>query len=1325
MRKFFVFSVIAGLWAAQCVATVFYVDADVVGGANDGSSWANAFKTIQEGIDATISVDEVWVADGIYTSTGTEVVTLKAGIPVYGGFDGTESSRFSRKPWRNKTIIDGENARRCVVGANSATLDGFTVTRGAASQGGGLFNSSTSPTIANCEFINNSTNGAPNEGGAVYSSVSSSAFSDCLFDTNSVGSTGLGGAVYDTSGSGSFSRCRFVYNDAKNGGAVYLAGGSPKFINSLFHSNTATPPGNGSCIYLDNTNDTIRNCTFGDNNGFSIQADGDSSPNIKNCILWNLLDGELLLTGSAGSQVSYTNIQEPQAGTGNLSVSPNFVNPATGNYYLHYDSPCIDKGSSDTGGDLDIPSDDIEGVSRAIDIPFVGNEPSSTDFHDMGAYEVRRVVFVDVVNVSGTEDGKTWDTAYDTIGEGISNTGSGWEIWVGDGVYGEAVSSNNDEKLYGGFDGIGTYETAKFQRDWINNVATIDPSLGASPGWAIEFVESSQAIVDGFTITGASDQGVGAPRGTGLDIGFVQDVLIANCMITGNDGLNGGGIYVNWCTGLVIQDCFIVNNSSPNGGGIYCVNSDTLVFRCAVGSNNSTDIGGGIAIVDAFTSPPYPPYSFDNCVISGNTATNKGGGIYDNSLGTPDFSNCIISGNQSGLGGGIFSDSSSSFVNCVVADNVALLTGGDGLHSASTNLYLYNIIIHGNDGYGFYEESNDSNTYVYNCLFFANATAPFFYNGTTDLFTAAEINANVTGGAGNIDTDPRFVLRPTGTWASVIYNSAKDVTELKAGGTPSFPPGMMRNWPLNPDTLQKLHVVIVDNTIDTLEVRGDITSMKSAKLGAGASFTVMDYHLLFDSTAIDAGTGLDATHQDIDGDVRPYDLSSRGADATGTEYDIGIDEYMIIDFDGDGINDDIDGAGDPDFDGKPNFMDLDSDGDGIDDAIEGTGDPDTDFIPNFLDLDSDGDALPDDWEVANSLDPLDNGTTNVNNGAAGDPDGDSLSNATEFSLGTNPQDSDTDLDTLPDDWEVANSLDPLDNGTTDVNNGAAGDPDSDTLSNATEFSLGTNPQLDDTDLDTLSDDWEIANSLDPLDNGTADVNNGASGDPDSDALLNVDEQTQGTNPWEPDSDSDGADDGAEVQTHGTDPLDPDSDNDLIPDGWEIDNGLLPLDIADAALDPDLDGLTNLGEYGALTNPSDPDTDGDQLPDGWEVSNLLDPLDDGTTDPDDGATGDPDADTFDNLLEYLNGTDPQNISDFPQAVSIPDANLLTALRGPLAIPTGDIYPSDMATLTTLFADSAGISDLSGLEYCINLEFLSLMNNSISDLTPISGLSLMLA
>ena len=63
----------------------------------------------------------------------------------------------------------------------------------------------------------------------------------------------------------------------------------------------------------------------------------------------------------------------------------------------------------------------------------------------------------------------------------------------------------------------------------------------------------------------------------------------------------------------------------------------------------------------------------------------------------------------------------------------------------------------------------------------------------------------------------------------------------------------------------------------------------------------------------------------------------------------------------------------------------------------------------------------------------------------------------------------------------------------------------------------------------------------------------------------------------------------------------------MPDGWEYNNSL-DLFIDDSNLDPDNDGLNNLGEYQNGTDPNVDDTDGDTWNDGEEVDRGTDPLD---------------------------------------------------------------------------------------------------------------------
>jgi hypothetical protein len=94
----------------------------------------------------------------------------------------------------------------------------------------------------------------------------------------------------------------------------------------------------------------------------------------------------------------------------------------------------------------------------------------------------------------------------------------------------------------------------------------------------------------------------------------------------------------------------------------------------------------------------------------------------------------------------------------------------------------------------------------------------------------------------------------------------------------------------------------------------------------------------------------------------------------------------------------------------------------------------------------------------------------------------------------------------------------------------------------------------------------------------------------------------------------------------------DGDMDEIPDWWEREYGLNPSDPADAGLDSDSDGLTNLEEFLAESNPQKIDTDLDGMSDNWEVSYGLCPFINDSIE-------DPDSDGLVNAEEYLQGSEP--------------------------------------------------------------------------------------
>jgi hypothetical protein len=381
-----------------------------------------------------------------------------------------------------------------------------------------------------------------------------------------------------------------------------------------------------------------------------------------------------------------------------------------------------------------------------------------------------------------------------------------------------------------------------------------------------------------------------------------------------------------------------------------------------------------------------------------------------------------------------------------------------------------------------------------------------------------------------------------------------------------------------------------------------------------------------------------------------------------------VDAYRVtftLDDDGDGLSNyaevntygtnptSADSDGDGLFDGVEitagsNPLDDDTDNDGITDGAEVT------LGTNPMSSDSDGDGLPDGWEQSNGTDPT------VADDAA-DADVDGLTNAEEFLYGSDPSNNDSDGDGVLDAVEVFELFtDPADSdsdstatiNTNEGNNGVSDgddDFDNDGISNRNEILNGTHPLVDDTDGDGMPDGWETDNGFDPNIVDDFDV--------DGDGLLNSEELIAGTDPNVADSDGDGLSDGYEVNVTYTDPVNSDSDSTWTGD-FEMNNG-----VGDGAEDLDGDGLTNLEEMNAGIDPNNADTDGDGLPDGWEVENGFDPISaadavldtdgDGISNIDeytlnpyrtDPNNADTDGDGIDDRTEELNGLDPTTYNE---------------------------------------------------------------------------------
>jgi predicted outer membrane repeat protein len=339
------------------------------GGTGDCSSWANAC-TLQTALTGATSGQEIWAATGVYTPTAgadrAATFQLINGVAVYGGFAATETLRTERSPAANVTILSGDidnddtqtpiitdtttvsgnttNSYHVVTGATGATLDGFTITAGNAnassgpsSEGGGMHNTSSSPTLTNLTFSGNS---AGTVGGGMLNTSSSPTLTNVTFRGNAATIYG-GGGMFNWYSSPTLTNVTFINNSSANyGGGMYNGYSSPMLTNVTFSGNSATS-GGGMANYTSG-NPQVRNTVVWGNTPYEAQIwDGDSTPSVSDSV-----------------------VQGGYAGTNIITDDPKLG--ALGNYGGWTQTVPLQAGSSaiDMGNDSDCPATDQRGISR-------------------------------------------------------------------------------------------------------------------------------------------------------------------------------------------------------------------------------------------------------------------------------------------------------------------------------------------------------------------------------------------------------------------------------------------------------------------------------------------------------------------------------------------------------------------------------------------------------------------------------------------------------------------------------------------------------------------------------------------------------------------------------------------------------------------------------------------------------------------------------------------------------------------------------------------------------------------------------------------------
>ena len=364
---------------------IIYVNIDA-DGDNDGSSWRDAYNSVQDALSNAETNDEIWIAKGEYKPTNNRYrnasFELKNSVDVYGGFAGNETSLRQRNITINATILSGNigNQRSSrdnsyhVVTANNldqeTRLDGVTITEG--------YNSNRSSSTSLGTY-----------GAGLLANNSNLILSNLNVTDNQAQFCGGISIV------GNNSQTSLVNNIINDNTATRAGGGlgvfSPEVdvINNLFTNNSANITGGGVYVWKETTN--FVNNTFSGNSsqelGSAITAENGANVQVSNSIVWDnnsTQSGDQIYAKNTVDRfeeaiisVSNSLVENGFNGPGNIDTDPQFVNPDRGDYRLSSGSGAIDVGNNQV-------------VTVEVDLD---NQPRIVnEIVDLGAYEFFRTI---------------------------------------------------------------------------------------------------------------------------------------------------------------------------------------------------------------------------------------------------------------------------------------------------------------------------------------------------------------------------------------------------------------------------------------------------------------------------------------------------------------------------------------------------------------------------------------------------------------------------------------------------------------------------------------------------------------------------------------------------------------------------------------------------------------------------------------------------------------------------------------------------------------------------------------------------------------------
>ncbi|MBU2920582.1 T9SS type A sorting domain-containing protein [Winogradskyella psychrotolerans] len=413
-------------YSENCIPAVYYVDANATG-ANDGSSWTDAFTNVTDALALTNLNDAVWVAKGTYTlaDKNTPISVNTNEVDIIGGFAGTETTIADR----DFTAIHTTNATIFTGDINGDDIDGdFSSNK--TDNAERLFEVTVSDVTFDGIIFENiydtSQSGGVNENGVIFipnsSSINNLKIKNSVFRNNY--SNGYLLKMRTLNGGLLVENTKFINNTIVNMGLVYVQSDSTngyiftRWANVLVADNDINLSAlniyregwnNGNTLDVVINNSTFVNNDYNGTYGNSITASGDASVNlnVNNSIFWqNTVNGSAATRDiSDGLDSSYnvfiknTIAAVPSnAGTYGTFSTTNLttLDPATDNLNLDADY----KPTSASTYIIDEGDNSLYDVALFGDLDLSGNDRVFNTTIDLGAYEYNSSLGLDTITLN-------------------------------------------------------------------------------------------------------------------------------------------------------------------------------------------------------------------------------------------------------------------------------------------------------------------------------------------------------------------------------------------------------------------------------------------------------------------------------------------------------------------------------------------------------------------------------------------------------------------------------------------------------------------------------------------------------------------------------------------------------------------------------------------------------------------------------------------------------------------------------------------------------------------------------------------------------------